>query len=228
MWRFLIILSLVGCGGTTPQWPGHDFLGAPYVESPLGEATAPDLDPLIRFDAFDCTTFVETVLANGDQGQLNQIRYKDGEIGFLNRNHFIESDWLSNNSKRVKNVSHEYAPTKVRNVIINKKSWFKKVHGIDSDFESVEIDLEYIPYEHTKNLVINKPMIVLFVTDKPEFHDKIGTDLAVVHMGFVLPNGTLRHASSKYKKVVDVPFAEYINLQKQNKNNIGIALVEIK
>ncbi|MBQ2017786.1 MAG: DUF1460 domain-containing protein [Alphaproteobacteria bacterium] len=228
MWRFLITLLLIGCGGTTPQWLGHDFLGAPYVESPLGEASAPDSDPLIRFDAFDCTTFVETVLANGDQGQLNQIRYKNGEIGFLNRNHFIESDWLLNNSERVENVSRYYANTAIRNVIIDKKAWLKKVHGIDSDFESVEINLEYIPYEHTENIVIYKPMIVLFITDNPEIHDKIGTDLAVTHMGIVSPDGILRHASSEQKMVVDVPFTEYINLRKQNKNNIGIALVKIK
>lgn len=227
MRKLLFVLFLVGCG-VTPQLPGHDFLGAPYVNSPLGEECAPDTDLLIRFDAFDCTTFVETVLANGDVGVLNQIRYKDGKIGFLNRNHFIESDWLVNNSDRVQNVSADYAQTKTRSVIIDKKSWLKKVHNIDTDFKPVAVELEYIPYEFAKDFIVEKPMIVLFITDNADFRDKIGTDLAVVHMGLLMPNGVLRHASSEHGVVVDVPFEEYVNARKKNKNNLGIALVKIK
>lgn len=227
MWKLFVVLFLVGCG-MVPRLPGHDFLGARYINSPLGEGCAPDSDPLIRFDAFDCTTFVETVLANGDIETLNQIRYKDGKIGFLNRNHFIESDWLINNSDRVQNISADYAQTKMRNVIIDKRSWFKKVHNIDTDFKPVAVELEYIPYEFAKDLIIEKTMIVLFITDNADFRDKIGTDLAVVHMGILMPNGVLRHASSEHGAVVDVPFEEYVNARKKNKNNLGIALVEIK
>lgn len=227
MWKIAILLFLVGCGAT-PQLPGHDFLGAQYINSPLGEEVAPDSDPLIRFDAFDCTTFVETVMANGDIETLNQIRYKDGKIGFLNRNHFIESDWLANNSDRVQNVSADYAQTKIRRVIIDKRSWFKKVHNIDTDFKPVVVDLEYIPYEFAKDFIVKKTMIALFITDNADFRDKIGTDLAVVHMGLIMPNGVLRHASSERGVVVDVPFEEYVNTRKKNKNNLGIALVEIK
>lgn len=227
MWKLFVVFFLVGCG-MVPRLPGHDFLGARYINSPLGEGCAPDSDPLIRFDAFDCTTFVETVMANGDIETLNQIRYKDGQIGFLNRNHFIESDWLVNNLDRVQNVSADYAQTKVRRVIIDKRSWFKKVHNIDTDFKPVAVELEYIPYEFAKDLIIEKTMIVLFVADNADFRDKIGTDLAVVHMGLIMPNGVLRHASSERGMVVDVPFEEYVNARKKNKNNLGIALVEIK
>ncbi len=227
MRRLPFLLFLVGCG-VTSQLPGHKFLGAPYINSPLGEGIAPDSDPLIRFDAFDCTTFVETVLANGDIETLNQIRYKDGKIGFLNRNHFIESDWLINNSDRVQNISADYGKTKIRHVVIDKKSWFKKAHNIDTDFKPVAVDLEYIPYEFTKDIIIEKPVIVLFITDNADFRDKIGTDLAVVHMGILMPNGVLRHASSEHGAVVDVSFDKYMNTRKKNKNNLGIALVKIK
>lgn len=227
MWKIAIILFLGGCGVTT-QLPSHNFLGRQYINSPLGEGRAPDSDPLMRFDAFDCTTFVETMMANGDIETLNQIRYKDGKIGFLNRNHFIESDWLVNNSDRVQNISANYGHTKVRHVVIDKKSWFKKVHNIDTDFNPVAVELEYIPYEFAKDLIVEKTMIVLFITDNADFRDKIGTDLAVVHMGLLMPNGVLRHASSERGAVVDVPFDEYVNARKKNKNNLGIALVEIK
>ena len=79
-----------------------------------------------------------------------------------------------------------------------------------------------------KDLIVEKTMIALFVADNADFRDKIGTDLAVVHMGLIMPNGVLRHASSERGMVVDVPFEEYVNARKKNKNNLGIALVEIK
>lgn len=229
MWRFFVVLiGLAGCGADIADYPGQSFLGAPYMVSPLGECALPDDDPLIRFDAFDCTTFVETVLADGDLDCLNDIRYQDGRIGFLTRNHFIESDWLTNNTDWVENVSAKYAPTDIRRVQIDKSQWFRVVHGMDVAWDVVTVDLEYIPYQYANLVKIDKPMVVLFITDNPDFRDRIGTDLAVVHMGFWLPNGILRHASSNRGAVVDVDMAEYMTGRMKDKTNIGIALVEIK
>ena len=223
--RILLALLLAGCSVGTA---GQSFLGARYISSPLGEGVAPDDDPLIRYDAFDCTTFVETVLADGDLKKLNKIRYKNGEIDFLNRNHFIESDCLMNNADLVQNVSNKYGKTSVRNVRIDKTSWLKKVHNIDAEYDVIDVDLEYLPYTNIKTINANKVMIVLFVADKPKNRDIIGTDLAVYHMGLLLPNGVFRHASSTKKMVTDVEFNEYIVKQKQNKSNLGFVLVEIK
>ena len=223
--RILLALLLAGCSVGTA---GQSFLGARYISSPLGEGVAPDDDPLIRYDAFDCTTFVETVLADGDLKKLNKIRYKNGEIDFLNRNHFIESDWLMNNADLVQNVSNKYGKTSVRNVRIDKTSWLKKVHNIDAEYDVIDVDLEYLPYTNIKTINANKVMIVLFVADKPKNRDIIGTDLAVYLMGLLLPNGVFRHASSTKKMVTDVEFNEYIVKQKQNKSNLGFVLVEIK
>ena len=41
------------------------FVGAPYQLSPLGEGASGRIDrvPLVRFDRFDCVTFVEEVMA---------------------------------------------------------------------------------------------------------------------------------------------------------------------
>ena len=127
MWRALLLFLFVGCSQQTYlDYTGSEYVGAKYMRDPLGEATGIDADPIIRFDAFDCTTFVETVLAGGDEEKLNQIRYKNGNIDFLNRNHFIETDWLQSNSDKFKNVSDKYAITATRTVTIDKKNWFKK------------------------------------------------------------------------------------------------------
>jgi len=222
-------LLLFGCTHIDSQnYIGTEFLGAKYLRNPLGEGIAPDTDPLIRFDAFDCTTFVETSLANGDINTLNSIRYKNGKPTFINRNHFIETDWLENNSNLVTNVSAQYGPTAIRHIIIDKKNWFKTVHNIDTDFAPRSIDLEYIPYADAHNLKISKPMIVLFIINSEKIRNKIGTDLAVRHMGFLLPDGRLRHASRKAGYVIDTDFNKYINRIVENQNNLGIMLLEIK
>lgn len=226
--RFLLSVLLAGCSLGNTDFPGQSFLGARYLNSPLGEEIAPDNDPLIRFDAFDCTTFVETVISDNNLKKLNKIRYKNGQVDFLARNHFIETDWLQNNSDIVQNVSNRYGPVQVRSVKIDKKSWFKKVHNIETEFTPQVVDIEYIPYKNAKNILPEKTLVVLFITDKPELRDKIGTDLAVVHMGLLLPNGMLRHASSTQGKVVDVDMDEYIDNRTQDKTNLGITLVEIK
>ena len=219
-----LLLLLAGCAKT----PGNDFVGVKYLNSPLGEGFGVDSDPLIRFDTFDCTTFVETVLADSDVEKLTKIRYKDGKADFIKRNHFIETDWLKNNSNIVENVSHKFGKTEIHSVTIDKKSWFKTVHNIETDFKPETVKLEYIPYENIGDLELNKTHVVLFVADNPKIRDKIGTDIAVVHMGLLLPDGVLRHASSEHGKVVDVDFKDYVLQRQHNKTNVGIVILEIK
>ena len=121
-----VILILAGCVQSDYKYIGQEYLGAKYLSNPLGEGLPPDSDPIFRTDAFDCTTFVETAMAHGDVNVLTKIRYKDGQIDFLNRNHFIESDWLVNNSDIVENVSAKYGKTSVRTVVVDKKNGSKK------------------------------------------------------------------------------------------------------
>ncbi len=113
------------------------FLGVPYKLGALGEGPGGefDRDPMIRFDAFDCTTFVETVMAlalNSDLDRatrtLQKIRYKDGQIGYATRNHFIELDWVPNNVRAgylrdiTSDVAGRYA-VKVHKTI-SKRRWY--------------------------------------------------------------------------------------------------------
>lgn len=229
MKRILPIFVLMGCVAAPNSGQiGAEYLGAKYVADPLGEGNAPDSDPLIRFDAFDCTTFVETSLAGGDIDKLNRIRYKNGDIDFLKRNHFIETDWIENNSNLVQNVSATYGKTAIRNVVIDKQKWLKTVYNIDADSPTQEMELEYIPYSRLTRINNSAPLIVLFITGKSEKSAKIGTDLAVAHMGFLMPGGVLRHASQISGRVVDVDFYEYADLRKMRNAEIGITLLEIR
>lgn len=223
---FLLFITLTGCASTPSADIGKQYLNTKYKLDPLGEEKTPDTDPLIRFDAFDCATFVETALTDGDQEKLTKIRYKDGKVDFLNRNHFVETDWLMNNV--FENVSRLYGKTETRHVVIDKKAWFKQKYNIDTTFSKKSADIKYIPYTNLSKIDIQSPLIVLFIHDGNGFYNKIGTDLAVVHMGFLLPGNILRHASRKHGRVIDVDFETYINERKQNKHNLGITLVKIK
>ena len=228
---YIALLSATLLGACTRDTSiGGKYLGARYVNDPLGEGVAPDADPTIRFDAFDCTTFVETVLANGDINKLTRIRYKNGKIDFINRNHFIETDWLPNNSDLVENVSAKYGKTAIRTVKINRSAWMRRVHNIHDTTPIKTATIEYIPYGNLGEIKNANPMVVLFVlAPNRRLAKKYGTDLAVHHMGFLLPGGkTLRHASSGPGAVVDVNFNEYVAKRQISANNLGIVLLEIK
>lgn len=86
---------------------GSEFLGVPYDGSgPLGEGSQGrfDQDPLYRFDAFDCTTFVETVLSlalseskKTFMGLMNDIRYEQGRVSYVTRKHISSFSWVPKN-----------------------------------------------------------------------------------------------------------------------------------
>lgn len=82
------------------------FLGLPYIVHPLiGSMTEPE-QLMVRFDGFDCVTYVETVLAmslarNRDEflKDLREIRYDNGKVEWQRRLHYT-SDWIAVNIRR--------------------------------------------------------------------------------------------------------------------------------
>lgn len=83
------------------------FIGRPYgFGGPLGEGPDGryDQDPLYRFDTFDCTTYVETMTSlalsrsvDEFEKTINDIRYENGEVDYLKRNHFTDLWWIPRN-----------------------------------------------------------------------------------------------------------------------------------
>lgn len=78
--------------------------GRPYLEGGTGEGVAPDDDPPVRYDAFDCLTLVEEVLAltlgpdpSSAPDIRNALRYADGEQTYSARNHFMLQEWVPHN-----------------------------------------------------------------------------------------------------------------------------------
>ncbi|MFT2099413.1 N-acetylmuramoyl-L-alanine amidase-like domain-containing protein [Marinomonas sp. 2405UD66-6] len=114
------------------------FLGVPYVGGGLGEGEQGkyDKDPLVRFNEFDCTTYVETILAgvmssseNDFMPSLLSFRYKDSNVTFTSRNHFPSLDWIPNNQDKLKDITQLVAQESLMTAeaIIDKTSWYRKM-----------------------------------------------------------------------------------------------------
>lgn len=77
------------------------LLGADYALDPEGEGVPPDADAPWRFDAFDCLTYVENVLAYAlgrDDLEVawlrSTLRYGDAPPSYASRHHLMELQWL--------------------------------------------------------------------------------------------------------------------------------------
>ena len=117
------------------------FLGKPYKLGALGEGGQGRYDqfPRYRDDAFDCETFVDMVLGialskelNDFEYCLNKIRYRQGKVDFLTRNHFTDLDWNQNNQQQgflqditdqIKNA-HNQPVAQIATATINKPGWY--------------------------------------------------------------------------------------------------------
>ncbi|WP_417527270.1 N-acetylmuramoyl-L-alanine amidase-like domain-containing protein [Marinomonas shanghaiensis] len=116
------------------------FLGAEYVGGSVGEGPLSkyDKDPLVRFDVFDCTTYVETLLAGvmstssaEFETNLMALRYQDGDVSFVSRNHFPSLDWFHNNQDKLQDITPEVAggAARVAQTLIDKAAWYQHLTG---------------------------------------------------------------------------------------------------
>ncbi len=126
------------------QWFSKQFLNKPYKLGPLGEGINGlyDQSPLYSINEFDCTTYVETVMAlalsnnfKQFEMQLIKIRYQGNTPSYLTRNHFMSADWNSNNIKKgyVTDITNTILNKnnkpifKVASAIIDMPNWLKKL-----------------------------------------------------------------------------------------------------
>jgi hypothetical protein len=120
------------------------FINKPYLFNALGEGAHGiyDQTPLYRTDVFDCETYVDTVLAIALSGDLpafkqymNKIRYKDGKVSFINRNHFTCLEWNGNNQAQglVKDITttihnKDNKPiAEIATACIDKPNWYSNM-----------------------------------------------------------------------------------------------------
>lgn len=124
------------------NWISHHFLGTIYELGALGEGPKARYDqfPQYRIDAFDCDTFVNTVLSLALADSVHSFqqcqkynRYKEGKVSYLYRNHFMSLDWNINNQQRgiLKDITFNIKDKTQHPValyavaFINKPGWYQ-------------------------------------------------------------------------------------------------------
>ena len=187
------------------------YIGAPYQLGLLGEGAGngPDPDPLWRWDAVDCVTFVEEMLALArgnsladSERVLQRIRYGGDAIRYAERNHLMESQWLPNNIRKgfVQLVTKQIAGNDVRYL------WRRAMQpGRVSD-----VALPYLPLDRALAHRDQIPEGAIFFVARG-FRGHVADH--VTHLGFFVWHGGrifARHASSGRRKVVDEPFEHFL------------------
>ena len=122
----------------------HYFLNKPYQNNALGEGfdARYDQGPLYQTDAFDCETYVDTVVAIALAPSfdtfpqcINRIRYKNSQVSFITRNHFTSIDWNFNNQQSgiLKDITETLVDKNnqpvaiISKTFINKPNWYAKL-----------------------------------------------------------------------------------------------------
>lgn len=218
------------------------LLGVDYQIDPLGEGVGYDTDPIVRYDAFDCLTYVEEVLALSMTEDLEAadafrvaIRY-DGPVDYANRKHFMELQWIPGaiTSGWLRDTTGAYGrPTQRLEREVTDATW--KAWRYRSRFALSD---EQLP---KGTMALN----VLTLDDAIAVADQIrpGTLLLTVradrswnpiwisHTGIVVPGDrpTVRHATKMGEGLVrDHGLVWYLEHLKTYKNwpAVGVALLE--
>ena len=217
--------------------------GTPYLLFCLGEGhNAPyDADPQIDFGRVDCMTFCEQILAlsiSRDYRQmfknLQKIRYKDGQINILSRNHYTVADWLPNNNWLLYNVSEEIGGKYCAEMTktIDRKAFFlgqllPKI-ALKDIMSPQTLTVKYIPIENLlkiKNLLKGGEIISILSKAEGIFSS---------HMGIIVKdswgNLIFRHASSfeKNRQVMDIKYDELVDNLGHSNSEEGILFIRVK
>jgi len=219
------------------------FLGTPYAISPLGEGTGKDADPLIRFDAVDCLTFVEETMAisyaadpRGVEPVLSELRYVR-EIAFDDRNHLMEAQWLPHNVGKgfLRDVTRQYGSGDIQVVrkTLTSATWTSKSSqavGLAPGHQPLgTFELSIIPLDRVTALAPRVPSgtIVLVVRE-----DRPYKPTRISHLGFLRHQGKktyLRHATRGADKVVDEELGSFLlrNSKYEKWRVVGVSLYEV-
>jgi hypothetical protein len=181
------------------------FLGLPYLANSLiGSLDVPE-QLVVRLDAFDCVTYLETVLAlalskTAEQFEehLIRLRYKNSEVSWATRNHYMV-DWWRNNEREglIKNMTRGKASNaKIRELNL--------IAGLPTERVSFRV------FPKRKLAQVKE----LIKTGDFAFFGTTKKNLDVFHSGLLIEDSKniyLRHATRKANAVIDQNLTDFLN-----------------
>ncbi len=203
------------------------LLDTPYLNDPAGEGALPDLDPPVRYDAFDCLTFVEEVLALSlppdplDAPWVRQsLRYGEGvPVSYQTRNHFMLEQWIPRAIENgwLEDITAEIGETHLLTKRVTPKTWawWKKrelFHLTDDELPTGDYALQVLPTGAARDALDRIPDGALILTVR---ESRGYVPIVVTHLGFKVPSkghALMRHATrmGKIPRVRNVRLAWYL------------------
>ncbi len=196
------------------------FIGRPYgVGGPLGEGPEGryDQDPLYRFDTFDCTTYVETIVSLAHsrsvdefEAAMNNIRYENGDVDYLKRSHFTDLWWIPRNiqSGLLTDITHDLGERQVlvARAVINLPGWLKKIHpeeirvpnASQEERNSLLAELRGMHVNYISEIAEVPYVSINWILKNPSFVNKIPHGTVV---NFVRPNWDLTHEYGSHQNI---------------------------
>ena len=190
-------------------------LNQPYRIFLLGEYPFElyDSDPLYSLRESDCVVFSEHMYAMALARDwpsffilLQRIRYKNGEISMLTRNHYTAADWDRNNAWLLEDITEELVGDKAaHDTMVIKRARFFSKYGIGQDIPDQEFTWSYIPYELLPDVIDQLlPGDFVNIVRGNESSKFVG------HVGLITKSeeGQVNFLHSTYPKVKEQPLME--------------------
>jgi hypothetical protein len=203
-------------------------IGQPYELYLLGEMPFEPYDPqpIYCLGKSDCLVFAEHTYAMAlshdwpsFMRMLQRIRYRDGQLGVVTRNHYTEADWNVSNRWLVEDITKQLAgDTAVKfHEAINRSKFFKDRYKLTVNVPIEQHDDIYLPYEQigrAKSQLRDGDFVnIVRATMKKGAENPIfGGSAFVGHVGLIAhgDNGEVHLIHSAEPKVREEQIEQYI------------------
>jgi hypothetical protein len=207
-------------------------IGQPYEIYLLGEMPFEPYDPqpMYCLGKSDCVVFAEQTYAMAlshnwpsFMKMLQRLRYRDGRIGVVTRNHYTEADWNVSNRWLVDDITAELAGDSAVKFqqSIDRAQFFKNRYKLSVDIPIERHEDVYLPFEEISRVkgklrdgdFVNVVRGIVKPGAAPD--ETFGGTAFVGHVGLVAEgdDGEVQMFHSSEPRVREEPLAEYIRRQ---------------
>ncbi|MCH8618898.1 N-acetylmuramoyl-L-alanine amidase-like domain-containing protein [Undibacterium sp. TS12] len=206
-------------------------IGQAYKLNLLGEFPFEIHDnlPMYSLTHSDCLVFAEHTYAmalskSWDEffWTLQRIRYKDGQIGVVTRNHYTEVDWNVNNAWLLKDISGGFAADKIASydITVDRAKFLREQHHTMTNIP-VQASREAYVKAGQVNAVLNQLQAGDFVN---VVSDKEGYQ-SITHVGLVVidADGKRNFLNSSDPQVKEESFDAFVARTNERTKNSKLA-----